>query len=102
MKKLIVYVPLTHTDIVLKAIGEAGGGRLGKYSFCTFSTRGVGRFKPDQDANPHIGAVGVLESVEEEKIEVTCDDSVIKAVITAIKAVHPYEEVAMDIYTLDN
>lgn len=102
MKKLIIYVPLTHTDIVRKAIGEAGGGRLGKYSFCTFSTKGVGRFKPDQGANPHIGTVNILESVEEEKIEVTCDDSVIKAVITAIKAVHPYEEVAMDIYTLDN
>ena len=46
MKKIVVYVPLTHTDVVREAIGKAGGGKLGKYSFCTFSTRGIGRFRP--------------------------------------------------------
>lgn len=101
MKKLVVTVPLSHSDQVRDAIGKAGGGKLGKYSFCSFSMRGTGRFKPDEDANPHIGKVGSLESVEEERIEVTCDDKVIKAVISAIKEVHPYEEVALDIYSLD-
>jgi hypothetical protein len=101
-KKIVVFVPLTHADQVREAIGMAGGGKLGKYSFCSFSTRGVGRFKPDEGANPHIGKVGKLESVEEERIEVVCDEKVLKDVISAIKKVHPYEEVALDIYPLDN
>lgn len=100
--KLIVYVPLTHTDIVREAIGKAGGGVLGKYSFCSFSTRGIGRFRPEAGANPHIGEVGKLEEVEEERIEVTCDTALVKDIIAAIKKVHPYEEVALDVYKLDN
>ena len=99
-KKLVVYVPLTHTDIIREAIGKAGGGKLGNYSFCTFSMKGIGRFKPEQGAHPHIGNVGKLEEVEEERIEVTCKDEVVKDVITAIKKVHPYEEVALDVYDL--
>lgn len=101
-KKIVVFVPLTHTDKVREAIGIAGGGKLGKYSFCTFSTRGIGRFRPDKGANPHIGEVGKLESVEEERIEVVCDEKIVKDVISAIRKVHPYEEVAMDIYSLEN
>ncbi len=98
--KLIIYVPLTHADIVREAIGSAGGGKLGKYSFCSFSVRGVGRFKPEEGAQPHIGSVGNMEEVEEERIEVTCDDAVVADVIAAIKKVHPYEEVALDVYKL--
>lgn len=101
-KKIVVYVPLNHTDKVRQAIGETGGGRIGKYSFCSFSMRGVGRFKPDADAKPHIGKVGNFESVEEERIEVTCEDSLVQEVVAAIKKVHPYEEVALDIYPLEN
>jgi hypothetical protein len=100
--KIIVYVPLTHADIVREAIGTAGGGVLGKYSFCSFSIRGVGRFMPETGAQPHIGTVGKLEEVEEERIEVTCDDAVVEQVINAIKKVHPYEEVALDVYKLTN
>ena len=58
--KIVVYVPLTHADAVREAIGQAGGGKLGKYSFCTFTTKGIGRFRPDEGANPHIGQVGVV------------------------------------------
>src|SRR5690349_8807323 len=101
-KKIVVTVPLSHTDIVREAIGNAGVGKLGKYSFCSFSTRGTGRFLPDKGAKPHVGKVGTLESVEEERIEATCDADLIKGVITAIKKVHPYEEIAIDIYSLEN
>ncbi len=99
-QKIVVYVPLKDADMVREAIGKAGGGKLGKYNFCSFSTKGVGRFKPQDGANPHIGTVGKLESVDEERIEVTCSDDIVKKVITAIKRVHPYEEVAMDVYKL--
>lgn len=101
-KKIVVYVPVTHADAVRTAIGEAGGGTLGNYSFCSFSVRGVGRFRPEAGANPHIGEVGKLEEVEEERIEVTCAPDVIGKVIAAIKAVHPYEEIALDVYALEN
>ncbi|MFA6432810.1 MAG: hypothetical protein WCV82_03305 [Candidatus Paceibacterota bacterium] len=98
--KIVVYVPLDHAEAVRQAIGAAGGGRLGKYSYCSFSVRGVGRFMPEAGAKPHIGVVGQLEAVEEERIEVTCDDTVVGDVIAAVKAVHPYEEMAMDVYSL--
>ncbi len=98
--KIVVYVPLENTDAVREAIATAQGGELGLYTHCTFSTRGIGRFKPREGAHPHIGEVGKLESVEEERIEVTCRDEVVSTVVTAIKEVHPYEEVALDIYKL--
>lgn len=102
MKKIVVYVPLSHTEEVREAVGRAGGGKLGKYSFCSFSIRGVGRFKPEEGANPHIGKVGELESVEEERIEFNCEDNLVDKVISAIKEVHPYEEVALDVYQLED
>lgn len=100
--KLVVYVPLTHFDKVREAIGKAGGGKLGKYSFCSFTTKGIGRFKPEKGAKPYMGVVGKLESVEEERIEVTCDKKSFKSIISAMKKVHPYEEVAYDVYKLEN
>ena len=100
--KIIVFVPLSHTDKVREAIGNAGGGIIGNYSHCSFSSSGIGRFKPNEKANPHIGKSGKLESVEEEKIEFICLQSHAKKIITKIKEVHPYEEVALDIYPLIN
>ena len=100
--KIVVYVSLAHTDIVRESIGKAGGGKLGKYSFCSFSTRGIGRFRPDEGANPHIGSVGKFEKVEEERIEITCSNEILNDVVSAIKKVHPYEEVALDVYKLES
>jgi hypothetical protein len=98
--KIVVYVPLTHAEAVREAIGAAGGGRLGKYSYCSFSIRGTGRFTPDAGAQPHIGSVGKSEKVKEERIEVTCDRALVPLVVAAIKKVHPYEEVALDVWEL--
>ncbi|MFA7252666.1 MAG: hypothetical protein WC027_02310 [Candidatus Paceibacterota bacterium] len=100
--KLVVTVPETHADIVREAIGKAGGGKVGNYSFCSFSVKGIGRFKPESGANPHIGSVGKSEEVVEERIEVTCDRERLDEVVKAIKSVHPYEEVALDVYPLEN
>ena len=99
--KIVVFVPESHTDIVRDVIGKTGAGKIGNYTFCTFSTKGLGRFKPGDGAKPAIGEVGVLESVQEEKIEFVCERSLVKKVIEEIKAVHPYEEVAFDIYPLE-
>ncbi|MEK9200364.1 MAG: hypothetical protein AAB909_00140 [Patescibacteria group bacterium] len=100
--KLIVYVPDTHTDIVREAMGKAGAGKIGNYSYCSFSMKGVGRFRPEDGADPHIGDVGEFTEVSEEKIEVTCSREIVQDVIDAIKKVHPYDEVAYDVYPLEN
>ena len=100
--KLVVTVPLDHANAVREAIGQAGGGKLGNYSFCSFSTRGVGRFLSAEGAHPAIGEVGSLEQVEEERIEVTCDSAVLQDVVAAIKHVHPYEEIVLDVWKLED
>jgi len=100
--KVVVYVPTSHADQVRQAIGEVGGGKLGNYTFCSFTSKDIGRFRPEEGANPAIGEIGKFEEVEEERIEVTCDAAVAKDVVAAIKKVHPYEEVALDIYPLEN
>jgi hypothetical protein len=100
--KIVVFVPETHTDAVREAVGKAGAGKIGNYSFCSFSSKGVGRFRPEQGANPHIGEVGKFEEVVEERIETICPREKLQEVITAIKKVHPYDEVALDVYPLEN
>jgi hypothetical protein len=100
--KIVVTVPESHADVVREAMGKAGAGNIGNYAFCSFSSKGVGRFKPEKGAHPAIGEVGKLESVEEERIEAICNRGVLKDVVAAIKKVHPYEEVALDIYPLED
>ena len=99
--KIVVYVPLTHTTIVRNAIGDAGAGNIGNYSHCSFSSKGTGRFFLKRSQS-NIGKVGKAEEVEEERIETICPRQMAKEVIAAIKNVHPYEEVALDIYPLIN
>lgn len=100
--KLVVFVPLSHTDVVRRALGEAGAGKIGNYNFCSFSSRGIGRYKGNENSNPTIGEKGVLESVEEERIEVLVPREILKEVVEKMKSVHPYEEVAFDIYPLED
>lgn len=91
MFKVVVYVPVVSAAAVRSAIGEVGGGQIGNYSNCSFSTKGTGRFLPQEGAEPTIGEVGKLEEVEEERIEFVCEDSLLETVIGAIKKAHPYE-----------
>ena len=100
--KLVVMVPLSHADAVRTAIGEAGAGKSEKYSFASFSSFGIGRFKPEEGANPAIGEVGTLEEVEEERIECQVDEEYIDDVLAALKNVHPYEEIAYDLFLLES
>jgi hypothetical protein len=98
--KIVVFVPASHADSVRDIMGKAGAGKIGNYDFCSFSTKGIGRFLPNDGANPTIGKVGNLEAVEEERIEVVCEKYLLEKVVSAIKMVHPYEEVALDVYPL--
>lgn len=98
--KLVVYVPIVNADELRTALGDAGAGIIGEYSYCSYSVVGTGRFMPGNKATPHIGEAGKLESVEEERIEVTCSKKDAPEIISKIKRVHPYEEVVVDVYQL--
>ena len=100
MVKVVVFVPKSHADVVRQVMGDAGAGKIGLYSHCSYSVSGVGRYKPLPGANPAIGEVDKFEEVDEERVECVCDRSRAKEVLVAVRKVHPYEEVAFDIYTL--
>ena len=99
--KLVFTVPLANADECRKAIGEAGAGKYNNYSYCSFSTKGVGRFLPLKGAKPAIGEIGKIEKIEEERIECQVDAEIVDVVIAALKKVHPYEEIAYDLYPLE-
>jgi hypothetical protein len=98
--KIVVFVPETHADMLREAMGKAGAGKIGNYEHCTFSIKGTGRFRPTVGANPAIGEVGSLEAVAEERIETVCASELLDTVLSAICAVHPYEEPATEVYEL--
>lgn len=100
MFKIVTYAPVKDAAKVRAAMGDAGAGVLGNYHHASFSTRGIGRFTPSEGAHPAIGEVGKAEEVEEERIEVICQKEKIKDVVAAIKSIHPYEEVPIEIYQL--
>lgn len=101
LRKIVVFVPETHYEQVLQAMGDAGAGWIGNYSHCTFSTPGVGTFMPQEGSNPYIGQSGKLEKVNEIRIETIIPKVEIKKVVTAMLKAHPYEEVAYDIYPVE-
>lgn len=100
MVKIVTFVPVNDASKVRQAMGDAGAGVLGNYTHASFSTRGIGRFMPVKGAKPAIGEIGKLEEVEEERIEVICQSERVKEVVAAIKKVHPYEEIPLEIYQL--
>lgn len=95
--KIVVYVPPENADDVRLALGAAGAGQIGEYTFCSFSTIGVGRYTPSPNARPHIGNPGRPKQTEEERIEVICERTKAKEAIKLMKQAHPYEEVAFNI-----
>ncbi|WP_077618831.1 Nif3-like dinuclear metal center hexameric protein [Bacillus sinesaloumensis] len=102
LKKLAVYVPRESANDVRAALGDAGAGFIGDYSHCTFNSSGTGTFLPREGTSPHIGEVGRLEEVDEIKIETVFPSGLQKRVVSAMLKAHPYEEVAFDIYPLEN
>lgn len=98
--KIVFFVPTSDADKVRKAVGDAGGGKIGKYSHCSFSLKGEGRFKPGKGANPTVGKIGKLEITKEERVELVCERNIATDVIQAVRKAHPYEEVDFDVYPL--
>ncbi len=98
--KLTTYVPTDAAAIVRAALAEAGAGAIGAYDFASYSSQGVGRFRPLDGAEPMIGTVGEIEAVEEDRIEVVLPRERRAEVVRALVAAHPYEEPAYDVVEL--
>ncbi len=102
MVKIVTFVPHEETERVSQAMAAAGGGIIGKYTECSFRIDGMGTYRPEIDAKPWAGTPGLLESAEEIRLEMAVPRWNVTAVIDALLQTHPYEEVAYDIYPVDN
>ena len=89
--QIFVHVPETHLEEVKEAMFEAGAGKLGNYSCCSWEVKGEGQFRPEEGSNAYLGEVGKIEKVAEYRVYTFCDRKNIKKIIVAMKAVHPYE-----------
>ena len=98
--KVVVFVPVEATAQVLAAGFEAGAGGIGEYDECSFSVSGTGTFRPSDAANPVIGERGQRNEVAEDRVEMVVPSDRASAVVAAVTAAHPYEEVALDVYPL--
>ena len=85
------YAPLDQADKVKEAMFAAGAGRIGAYEACAWQTHGRGQFRPLAGSHPFIGQDDKLEFVDEVKVEMVCQDGVVRQVIEALKRAHPYE-----------
>ena len=97
MYKLTFFVPASHLESVKQAVFSAGAGRQGNYDHCCWQTLGQGQFRPLEGSTPFIGAQQTVTPVEEYRVEMLCEETIVSDVITALKLAHPYEEPAYDI-----
>lgn len=95
--KLSLFTPNTHTDCILELLDSLHIKILGNYESCSFTTAGTGRFKPLADAQPFIGSQGKLCAVAENKLELLLPKERAPEIITKIKQIHPYEQMAYDL-----
>ncbi|GBG37256.1 Nif3-like dinuclear metal center hexameric protein [Mycobacterium montefiorense] len=100
LDKWVIYVPRKNTEAVQTAMFEAGAGQIGDYSHCSWSVSGIGQFLPHDGATPAVGTVGTVERVDEDRVEVIAPARVRAAVLAAMRAAHPYEEPAFDVFAL--
>ncbi|KAJ5103157.1 NGG1p interacting factor 3 NIF3 [Penicillium argentinense] len=103
--KLVFFVPTENAETCKEAIFATGAGSFPgeKYTKCCFQTIGTGQFLPNEGANPAIGAVGAVERCEEARVEVMClGREVMLGAVQALVQAHPYEEVAYEVYRMEN
>jgi dinuclear metal center YbgI/SA1388 family protein len=102
LRKLVTFVPNDYAQKVREALFKSGAGQIGNYDSCSFNSDGVGSFRGSEDSNPFVGEKGKIHSEPEIRIETIFPMHLQSKVIQALKESHPYEEVAYDIYTLEN
>jgi len=102
LKKLVTFIPVDHSDKVREAVFNAGAGNIGNYDSCGYATNGTGSFRGDENSQPFIGEKGKIHSEKEIRFETIFPAYLQGKIIQALLNSHPYEEVAYDIYALEN
>jgi hypothetical protein len=102
LRRLITFAPLDKGEEVRKALFAAGAGHIGKYAECSFNSEGTGTFKAEEGTNPYVGEVGKRHEEREAKIEIVYPFYLEPQIIRALHEHHPYEEVAYDVFTMEN
>ncbi|NSW46483.1 MAG: Nif3-like dinuclear metal center hexameric protein [Bacteroidales bacterium] len=102
LKKLVTYVPHDYAEIVRKALFDAGAGQIGNYDSCSYNVEGYGTFKANEGCNPYVGAINEEHHEPETRIETIFPAYLQNKIVSALLDTHPYEEVAYDIYMLEN
>jgi hypothetical protein len=100
MRKLVVFVPREALEAVREALFAAGAGRIGDYERCSWYTAGTGTFLGGENTTPDVGERGREERVAELRLETVYPAEREKEVVAALRAAHPYEEPAFDLYLL--
>ena len=98
--KLVWFVPEDGLEATRDAVFAAGAGRIGDYERCSWYTAGTGTFLGGEGTEPTIGEVGREEQTKELRVETVVPGELVPAVVAALLAAHPYEEVAYDLYQL--
>jgi hypothetical protein len=102
LRKMVVFVPESHHEVVRNAMFAAGAGVIGDYDSCSFNTSGKGTFRGGESTDPFVGEPGKMHTEPEIKIETILPSWLEDKVVKAIREVHPYEEIAWDSYALTN
>lgn len=102
LRHLVTYVPNENADRLRKALAEAGAGNIGQYDHCSFSLNGQGSFRAKEGANPHVGEIGEVHTEAETRISVIYNKHLESSILKAMQSNHPYEEVAYEIFNLEN
>jgi dinuclear metal center YbgI/SA1388 family protein len=102
LKKLVTFCPSTHAEQVRAAIFEAGAGCIGDYDCCSYNLDGTGTFRASENASPFVGKKHEIHFEAEQRIETILPSYMVSKVVNALINAHPYEEVAYDIYPLQN
>ena len=97
MLKLTFYVPVESAEKVKESLFAVGVGKIGNYDCCAYETLGVGQFRALPGANPTIGNIGTIEKVQELRVEMVMNETILKDAIKALKESHPYETPAFDV-----
>lgn len=100
LDKWVIFVPVESTEVVREALFAAGAGHIGDYSHCSWTVTGAGQFLPGAGASPVIGTRGVVERVAEDRVEVIAPARLRGPVLAAMRAAHPYQEPAFDVFSL--
>lgn len=98
LSKIIVFAPATHVEQIAARMSANGAGTIGDYEACSFRTEGIGTFKGTADSRPFLGKKASYEHAKEVRLEMVTPSARVADVVQGIKEVHPYEEVAYDVY----